>query len=63
MIPKVKTWQVRYYQNGTLIATYPVRTINKRFAIWLACEEGMWAYHAQADRVTVTPEKPKIEGK
>ena len=60
-IPRVKTWVVHYHNDKDgEFARYEVRTINKAFAIWMACEEGMWAYHAQANKVTVSLKKEEL---
>jgi len=55
MIPKVKTWNVRYYVNGELAESVYVKTINKRFALWEAREATGYRYVLKADKVTVSP--------
>ena len=36
MIPRVKSWTVRYYIGSKRVVSIVVRTINKRFAMWEA---------------------------
>ena len=57
MIPRVKTWIVKGYDDaGKLIKTVEVRTINKRFARWIANTElGMYHYYLT---VSVKRDKP-----
>ncbi len=53
MIPKVKTWKVTAAETGRVIY---VRTINKRFARWIAMEQfGMWG-----KTLRISPSKVQI---
>ncbi len=39
MVPKVRTWRVRFYDEATLLKDVAINTVNKRFARWLANEQ------------------------
>lgn len=54
-IPQSREWRVRGYRNGREIYCHNVRTINKRFARWIARDEIGWSRFSAADRVTVAP--------
>ena len=53
MIPKVRTWRVRFYDGATVVEDVTVDTINKRFARWLANEKNGWPA-TKSTRVTVS---------
>jgi hypothetical protein len=39
MIPKVRPWLVRFMREGKTVAQVKVKTVNRRFARWLALEQ------------------------
>ena len=43
MIPRVRTWRVRYLDSaGRVLAECETETINRRFAVWTARERIGW---------------------
>jgi hypothetical protein len=53
MIPKVRTWRVRYLnERGDVVAECETETINRRFAIWNARDVIGW-HPAARVRVSV----------